>query len=96
MMAQGFLEEVQHLLDMGYDRTLPSMSGLGYDQLAAHLQGECSLEEAVQTTRTATHDFIRRQITWFRGHNGGIQWLDAEQTEAAGVIAGTARWLETI
>lgn len=96
MMAQGFLEEVQHLLDMGYDRTLPSMSGLGYAQLAAHLQGECSLEEAVQTTRTATHDFIRRQITWFRGHNGGIQWLDAEQTEAAGVIAGTARWLETI
>ena len=96
MMAQGFLEEVQHLLDMGYDRTLPSMSGLGYAQLAAHLQGECSLEEAVQTTRTATHDFIRRQMTWFRGHNGGIQWLDAEQTEAAGVIAGTARWLETI
>ena len=36
MMAAGFLDEVRGLLAKGYSRALPSMSGIGYAQLAAH------------------------------------------------------------
>ena len=92
MMAAGFLEEVRHLLAQGYRRTLPSMSGLGYAQLAAHLLDGMALDEAVQATQTATHDFIRRQYTWFRGHNHAIMWHNVEESSA--LIAQTARWLE--
>lgn len=93
MMAQGFLAEVQALLSKGYDRKLPSMSGLGYAQLAAHLLDNVSLDEAVMNTKNDTHDFIRRQYTWFRGHDSGILWHNMNQEEPATIIDETVRWL---
>lgn len=94
MLEEGFVDEVRDLLRRGYDRRLPSMSGLGYAQIAAHLLDGIPLEEAISITRTATHDFIRRQITWFRGHDAGIHWYDVEQFEANEFITACARWLE--
>jgi tRNA dimethylallyltransferase len=92
MMEQGFLDEVQRLLDTGYSRTLPSMSGLGYAQLAAHLLDNVPLAEAILNTKHATHDFIRRQYTWFRGHDSGILWHNIEQVDRSTLIDATARW----
>jgi tRNA dimethylallyltransferase len=94
MVEQGFLDEVRRLLDTGYERRLPSMSGLGYAQLAAYLAGDYTLEEALEATRTATHDFIRRQYTWFRGHDQGIVWVDAEQIDVKPLIQTLGDWLE--
>ncbi|HRL13771.1 MAG TPA: tRNA (adenosine(37)-N6)-dimethylallyltransferase MiaA, partial [Aggregatilineales bacterium] len=64
MMAAGFLDEVRGLLARGYDRRLPSLSGIGYAQLAEHLLDGVPLADALEKTRTLTHDFIRRQFTW--------------------------------
>lgn len=93
MLAEGFVKEVQQLLAQGYDRHLPSMSGLGYRQLATYILGETSLDEAVATTRTATHDFIRRQYTWFRGHNSGIIWYDVSHMDVTEIIHASTHWL---
>ena len=91
MMAAGFLAEVQRLLDMGYDRKLPSLSGLGYSQLAAHLLDDYPLNQAVEDTKIATHDFIRRQLTWFRNHDNGILWHNVEHSET--IIDICAKWI---
>jgi tRNA dimethylallyltransferase len=91
MMAEGFLEEVRRLLAKGYARTLPSMSGLGYRELAAHLLDGVPLEDAVTATQNATHDFIRRQYTWFRGHDHAIMWHNGSETAA--LLDDAARWL---
>jgi tRNA dimethylallyltransferase len=93
MMAAGFLDEVRALLAKGYSRTLPSMSGLGYAQLAAHLLDGVSLEEAIYNTKIATHNFIRRQYTWFRGHDHQIMWHNGEDVDAEALITAAARWL---
>jgi len=74
MMAEGFLKEVEGLLDAGYSRKLPSMSGLGYAELTSHMLDHLPLDEAIMLTKNNTHDFIRRQYTWFRGHDPGILW----------------------
>nr|MCU0466287.1 tRNA (adenosine(37)-N6)-dimethylallyltransferase MiaA [Anaerolineae bacterium] len=74
MVEAGFVEEVRRLLAMGYPRTLPSMSGLGYRELAAHLEDGLALDEAVKLTQHATHDFIRRQYTWFRKMGERVLW----------------------
>lgn len=92
MMEAGFLEEVRGLLAEGYDRRLPSLSALGYRQLCAHLLDGLSLGSALEQTRFATHDFIRRQYTWFRGHDDGVTWLDAEQA-AGPLLDAVASWL---
>lgn len=66
MMKEGLLSEVKKLLEMGYDRSLVSMQGLGYKEMVAALQGECTEEEAVYTLKRDTRHFAKRQMTWFR------------------------------
>jgi tRNA dimethylallyltransferase len=94
MMAEGFLDEVRYLLEMGYSPKLPSMSGLGYAQLSLHLTGTLSLEQAIDETKNATHDFIRRQYTWFRGHDNGILWHNRETVDIAALTDEVARWAQ--
>lgn len=94
MMADGFLDEVRALLTEGYSRTLPSMSGLGYAQLAAHLLDGAPLDEAIRATQIATHRFIRRQFTWFRGHDHQIVWHNVDITPPDSLIEAAADWLD--
>jgi tRNA dimethylallyltransferase len=93
MLQQGFLAEVRQLLDMGYNRKLPSLSGLGYRQLAMHVLDDVPLEEAIQITKNATHDFIRRQYTWFRGHDNGIVWHNVEDIDFEAFMTATIQRL---
>lgn len=66
MMAQGLAGEVKELLDKGYQRDLVSMQGLGYKEIAAALEQECTMEEAVYRLKRDTRHFAKRQLTWFR------------------------------
>jgi tRNA dimethylallyltransferase len=76
MIEAGFVEEVQRLLQMGYSADIPSMSSLGYRQIALYLNGELGLEEAVQKIKYETHRFARNQYTWFRLKDSRIKWFD--------------------
>jgi tRNA dimethylallyltransferase len=91
MIEAGFVEEVRTLLEGGYSRTLPSMSGLGYGQIAAYLAGEISLETAIYETKIATHRFIRHQYTWFRKYNQA--WHNMEHLENDRLLAEVKDWL---
>ena len=94
MIEAGLVEEVARLLDMGYDRALPSMSGLGYLEIAAHLLDGRSLDESIERAKFSTHDFIRRQDVWFRGHDNGILWHNVEDVDAAELALNLGDWLE--
>jgi tRNA dimethylallyltransferase len=76
MMRRGLLEEVSSLRIAGYDGQLSSMSGLGYRQLMAYLEGERTLDEAVERIKFETHRFIRQQANWFRLDDASISWYD--------------------
>lgn len=66
MVQTGLIEEVKHLLELGYERSLVSMQGLGYKEIAAALCGECRMEEAIDILKRDTRHFAKRQLTWFR------------------------------
>ncbi len=76
MFEQGLVDEVENLLKMGYDFTLPAMSGIGYRQVGQYLRGELSLDAARQKMKTETHRFIRHQYAWFRLTDEKIHWFD--------------------
>ncbi len=78
MMEQGLLEEVRRLKEEGARRNWVSMQGLGYKQLLAHLDGECSLEEAVAAIQQETRHFAKRQVTWFKREKEAV-WLNREE-----------------
>ena len=77
MMADGLVDEVQDLVARGYDWALPSMSSLGYRQLGEYLRGECTLPDAVQRIKFATHRYARQQYAWFRPGDPAIAWFQA-------------------
>lgn len=66
MLEEGLVDEVRGLLDKGYTKDLVSMQGLGYKEIAAYLEGEMSLYEAVYVLKRDTRRFAKRQFTWFR------------------------------
>jgi len=72
----GLLNEVRALLERGYSPNLPSMSGIGYRELAQVIEGRLAVDDAVQQMKHATHAYARRQLTWFR-RDARIHWLDA-------------------
>ena len=73
MFQEGLLDEARCLRDRGYDRTLPALSGVGYAEALAHLDGQLSLPEAIERTTTRTRQYARRQRTWFR-HQLPTHW----------------------
>lgn len=66
MIKDGLESEVQKLYEMGLNRNLVSMQGLGYKEMLSYLEGEISLEEAIYIIKRDTRHFAKRQITWFK------------------------------
>ncbi len=78
MVAAGLINEVRSLVQMGYSPNLPSMQGLGYKEIIAHLNGQISLEEAIALIKRDTRRYAKRQFTWFK-RDKRIQWFDVLQ-----------------
>jgi tRNA dimethylallyltransferase len=77
MIAGGLVEEVRRLLDAGYPTQLPTLSAIGYQEIAAYLSGTITLEEATIQMKRLTHQFVRRQANWFKENDPNIHWLEA-------------------
>ncbi|WP_018590996.1 tRNA (adenosine(37)-N6)-dimethylallyltransferase MiaA [Terrisporobacter glycolicus] len=78
MMEAGLIEEVKKLLDMGYDKNLISMQGIGYKEIVKYLEGEYTLEEAVEIIKRDSRRYAKRQITWFKRYKDS-EWFDLEK-----------------
>ncbi|WP_217556502.1 tRNA (adenosine(37)-N6)-dimethylallyltransferase MiaA [Paenibacillus sp. GbtcB18] len=79
MMAEGLVDEVKRLLESGVPRQSVAMQGLGYKEMVSYLDGEISLERAVELLKRDTRHFAKRQLSWFR-HMKDIQWIDVTDT----------------
>lgn len=82
MMEQGFLEEVKALYerdDLSLD--CPSMKCVGYRQLWMYLNGDYTLDEAIERGIIATRQLAKRQFTWLRSWPD-VQWVDSTDSNA--------------
>ena len=93
MLRAGWLDEVRRLLAQGYGPDLPAMSGIGYAELAAYLQGRMSWDEAVQQIRRRTRQLARRQANWFRLSDPRIRWFRAHPRVAQDMLPLIRQWL---
>ncbi|MFP4056534.1 MAG: tRNA (adenosine(37)-N6)-dimethylallyltransferase MiaA [Candidatus Brocadiia bacterium] len=76
MFEAGLVDEVRRLLADPRGISHAASQFVGYREVIAALQGEHSLEEARRRTKTRTHRFARRQLTWFRKFPH-IRWVEA-------------------
>lgn len=88
MIEQGLVAEVEKLVKMGYDFSLPSMTSIGYRQIGLFLKNELTLAAAVQQIKFETHRFVRHQYTWFQLKDKRIRWFDT-QNQAVSEIERT-------
>ncbi len=86
-MEDGFLEEVEHLAEIGLSRT--AAQALGYRELLAHLRGEMTVDEAIDEARRRTKKFARRQQRWFR-RDPRITWFEAVAPDLVDMVL--AHW----
>ena len=75
MLNNGLLNEVEALKQSGYHKGLVSMQGLGYKEMLAFLDKECTYDEAVYFIKRDTRHFAKRQLTWFRREKDVI-WIN--------------------
>jgi tRNA dimethylallyltransferase len=88
MMAAGFLDEVQQLRKDG-NMSHTAKQALGYAELLRHLEGKCTLEQAVGDIVIHTRQFAVRQERWFR-RDPRITWVNIERdpvSEIGSVLA---------
>ncbi|MCK6650234.1 MAG: tRNA (adenosine(37)-N6)-dimethylallyltransferase MiaA [Bacteroidia bacterium] len=77
MMQQGLLEEVKKLIHFKNKNALQTV---GYKELFDHLEGEISLNEAIELIKQHTRNFAKRQLTWFR-RDEQIRWFEPKQLD---------------
>ncbi len=93
-MRQGLVREVRALLDQGISYERLEGLGLEYRFVSLWLRDQFASEaEMVQRLKYASHDFTRRQLTWFR-RDRRIVWLDGSD-DSEGMVVEAARIIQT-
>lgn len=75
MMESGLLDEVKSVYDR---RHLNSLNTVGYKELFEYLDGDTSLEQAVEQIKINTRQYAKRQMTWLRKNND-YQWFSIDE-----------------
>ncbi len=74
MMQEGLLEEVKSLLPF---RKYNALQTVGYKELFQYLDGEISLEKAIDEIKKNTRHYAKRQLTWFK-KDTGFNWFSPQ------------------
>ncbi|MBT69296.1 MAG: tRNA (adenosine(37)-N6)-dimethylallyltransferase MiaA [Acidimicrobiaceae bacterium] len=74
----GFVEEVRSLVSDGRKLSKTASQALGYKQIISYIEGDNTLDEAIESAVSSTRRFARRQEKWFR-RDPRIQWLDVKK-----------------
>lgn len=95
MIEDGLVNEVNMILEKGYKKELVSMQGLGYKEIVAYINGETSLEVAIEKLKQSTRHFAKRQLTWFRGQTDGL-WIDISDGDVDNAVNKIIDYMEKI
>jgi tRNA dimethylallyltransferase len=85
MLALGLMDEVQRLRAK-YSPDLKAFQGFGYRELWDYLDGRHDFEKAVELLKRHTHQYAKRQLTWFRSDRR-MNWLDIAPDESPQSVA---------
>ncbi len=70
MFAGGAVAEVEALRALKLDPSLPVMKAIGVREIGDWLDGTLGRDEAIALAVIATHQYAKRQRTWFRNRFG--------------------------
>lgn len=74
MVRQGLVQEAENVFEI---RHLNSLNTVGYKEIFRYLEGEWTLDFAIEKIKKNTRDYAKKQMTWFR-RDDSIQWFSPE------------------
>ena len=81
MIDEGLVDEVSSLLERGLlKKNTTAAQAIGYKEIVEYLEGECTLDEAIEKLKLSTRRYAKRQLTWFR-HNEGAKRLFIDRAD---------------
>ena len=72
MISKGLINEVKKLIKY---KNLNSLNTIGYKEVFSYLDGDISLDIAINEIKKNSRRFAKRQITWFKSNNN-IIWFN--------------------
>jgi tRNA dimethylallyltransferase len=91
MVLAGALQEVAALAARGLPPSLPALKAVGYQELAAHLRGDLTLEAAIAAAQMETRRYAKRQTTWARGQMA--DWPRITDLDPAAQLEALNLWI---
>ena len=85
MWQMGFVAEVDRLIADGILEATTARRALGYAQIIAMRNGEITEDVAIEETKRATRQYVRRQETWF-SRDARINWISPVQPRLETVL----------
>jgi tRNA dimethylallyltransferase len=66
MVKLGAIEEVEKLILLNLDLSLPIMRAHGVPEISNYLSKKISLEDCIQRGQQVTRNYVKRQLSWWR------------------------------
>lgn len=89
MIKDGLVDEVKRMLEK-YSEFPTAMQGLGYKEIVDYLNGNCSLDEAIEKIKLETRRYVKRQLTWFRSYDDAT-WIESGNPENTDIILNSLK-----
>lgn len=86
MIAQGAVEEVTRARAQFWDPKHPSCQAIGAKDIIAYLDGQITLESAIENAIVQTRRYAKRQRSWFRGRMKNWQQIPASDPDVAKML----------
>ncbi len=93
MIANGLVGEVRALIRQYGNCNTSAFSAIGYKEIVEHLNGEISLEEAIEKIKINTRHYAKRQQTYFKKMNVR-KYIDVEGLTSAQIAEVIAKDLQ--
>ena len=74
MVEEGLIDEIRTLLARGLPRSCTALQAIGYKEFLSAMEGEATLEEAIEEVKLRSRQYAKRQLTWLR-RNPEIHWI---------------------
>jgi len=66
MVLSGLLEEIRHLLEMGYNVDSPGLTAVGYKELLPYVLHNSDLANCINLAKQHSRNYAKRQLTWYK------------------------------